>query len=56
LAIDHDHETGVVRGLLCGQCNHQLLGGSHDSIERLRLAITYLESPPYSLLSDMRLF
>ena len=41
LAIDHDHATGVVRDLLCWQCN-TMLGKSRDSIAILERAIAYL--------------
>lgn len=42
LAIDHDHSTGKVRGLLCHNCN-RALGLFKDSIENLKSAISYLE-------------
>lgn len=41
LSIDHDHSTGVVRGLLCAKCN-ALLGYADESIEVLSKAIEYL--------------
>jgi hypothetical protein len=33
LAVDHDHDTGVIRGLLCGPCN---------------VVVGYLENPSWS--------
>lgn len=48
LAVDHDHTSGAVRGLLCSRCNHDLLGAAHDDVEILRRAVAYLESPPWS--------
>lgn len=43
LAVDHDHETGVVRGLLCQLCNLSV-GYMKDDPILLRAAATYLES------------
>lgn len=43
LAVDHDHRTGGVRGLLCIQCNH-LLGNSDESFAVLLAAMDYLRS------------
>lgn len=41
LVIDHDHASGVVRGILCGHCN-TALGLLEDNPDRLRRAICYL--------------
>lgn len=43
LHVDHDHRTGKVRGLLCGQCNRGI-GSLGDSIETLDRAIEYLKT------------
>lgn len=43
LVVDHCHETGKVRALLCPDCN-TALGRFGDSTERLREAIAYLEA------------
>ena len=40
--IDHDHETGVIRGILCGPCNMGI-GQLKDSVDLLESAVRYLK-------------
>jgi hypothetical protein len=43
LAVDHDHNTGKIRGLLCQHCN-LVIGLALDSTTTLESAIEYLKS------------
>ena len=42
LAVDHNHETGNIRGLLCEDCN-RAIGMLGEKPQRLRAATLYLE-------------
>ena len=49
--IDHDHETGEVRGVLCPTCNK--IEGLYKASplspqEHARRMVSYLENPPLS--------
>jgi len=46
LCIDHNHDTGQVRGLLCPRCN-TALGFAGDSPAILRKMADYLEEQDY---------
>jgi hypothetical protein len=43
-AVDHDHKTGFVRGLLCFMCNKRVLGAR--SAEVLVKTAAYVTDPP----------
>jgi recombination endonuclease VII len=43
LNVDHNHTTGLIRGLLCFKCN-RLIGLSGDSPEILKRLADYLEA------------
>lgn len=46
LAIDHDHSTGALRGVLCQRCNCAI-GLLSDNEETLHNAIEYLQRSKY---------
>ncbi len=42
LCVDHNHKTGKIRKLLCGQCNHAI-GLFREDISAIKNAIKYLK-------------
>jgi hypothetical protein len=42
LCVDHDHETGFIRGLLCHRCNRSV-GFAQDDPQTLRRLADYIE-------------
>lgn len=52
LSVDHDHTTGLIRGLLCNYCNLRIVGKATDA-KLYYAAANYLENPPArALLPD----
>lgn len=45
--IDHDHDTGKVRGLLCSSCNSGI-GLLGDNLKSVMKAVEYLSEPPFT--------
>lgn len=48
MSIDHDHETGLVRGLLCSACNFRM---EHFNLTMARNLANYLQNPPAAPLA-----
>ena len=44
LFVDHDHSTGLVRGVLCNACNGAL-GSYRDNVEMMRRYVEVLRTP-----------
>lgn len=54
LHVDHDHETGAFRGVLCTNCN-TAIGKFQDSVELLERACAYLKEELFSTDEDVGL-
>ena len=55
LSVDHCHETGIVRGLLCQRCNRDVLGHLRDDPEAFWRGAQYLQNPPAVMVIGERI-
>jgi ssDNA-binding Zn-finger/Zn-ribbon topoisomerase 1 len=49
-AVDHDHRSGFVTGVVCTGCNVQILAASGHDLKRARALVAYLENTPAAQL------
>lgn len=54
LSVDHNHDTGEVRGLLCTPCNRDVIGHLRDDVLALIRAVIYLTNPPARAVLEPR--
>jgi DNA-directed RNA polymerase subunit RPC12/RpoP len=47
--LDHDHETGLWRGIACTSCNYAI-GERHDNVKWFKSVASYLSNPPAAFL------
>lgn len=45
LCVDHDHNTGEIRGLLCKHCNSMISRWLHDDVEKIKRVLKYFTRP-----------
>lgn len=54
LAVDHDHATGYVRGLLCGPCNSILAQIRDDRYAAARIVLYLMYPPAFDVIGEVK--